>query len=149
MVSWTGKTELYPWLSVPAAQLTSRHGPGLQPGCWWPWHHSCIFSETQRVNYINELESKKSNQALHTHVKFTNLFKGTPSVNILRGESGARWNTINFFSLKPMHTLQEHPSLTWGLAAWSMIFSSRAWSCSLTESLASPSLSIKLGSTGN
>lgn len=38
---------------------------------------------------------------------------------------------------------------TWGLAAWSMIFSSRVWSCSLTESLASPSLSIRLGSTEN
>lgn len=36
---------------------------------------------------------------------------------------------------------------TWGLAACSMIFSSKVWSCSLTESLESPSLSSKLGST--
>lgn len=44
-------------------------------------------------------------------------------------------------------TMQKAIEHTWGLAACSMIFSSKVWSCSLTESLESPSLSSKLGST--
>ena len=46
----------------------------------------------RRVGYVNKLDSNGSNQALDTHVKSTNLFKGIPSavycLNTLWGEEG-------------------------------------------------------------